>query len=64
LWRPKVKEQLVGEGDASFEHTRRELILTKLRVGNMQARSAVVALASAFLITSIALGKHELSPLK
>ena len=65
LWWLKVKEQLVGERNAGFEHVRQDYrlriitsskpILTKLRVGNMQARSAVAALASAFLITTIAL---------
>ena len=67
LWWLKVKEQLVGERNAGFEHARQDyrlrisssssskLILTKLRVGNMQARSVVAALASAFLITTIAL---------
>ena len=53
------------KGDAGFEHAQQDyrlrisssskLILTKLRVGNMQARSAVAALASAFLLTTIAL---------
>ena len=65
LWWLRVKEQPVGEGDAGFEHAQQDyrlrisssskLILTKLRVGNMQARSAVAALASAFLLTTIAL---------